>query len=68
MIPIKVALSFAFAVLGLGIMWVGLFSWLSTTQGKRMGSGLTARPDVISAVGVVFEVGKRCQSVLRAAR
>jgi hypothetical protein len=24
--PIKVALSFAFAVLGLGIIWVGLFS------------------------------------------
>ena len=68
MIPIKVTLSLAFVVLGLGPMWVGLFSWLSATQGKRMGSGLTARPDVISAVGIVFEVRKRCQSVLRAAR
>ena len=41
--------------------------WLSTTQGKRMGSGLTARPDAISAVSIVFEIGKRRQSVLRAA-
>ena len=37
MIPIKIALSFAFAVLGLGLMSVGLFSWLSTKAGQANG-------------------------------
>jgi hypothetical protein len=34
MIPIKVAVSFVFVALGLGLMWVGLlFTWLSAKSG-----------------------------------